>query len=70
MKTLFIRVVDLYYDGFRSMTVGRSLWLLIFIKLVIIFLILKFFFFPDKLEQEYDNDIQRSDAVRESLILK
>lgn len=37
----------LYADGFRQMTVGRTLWLVILIKLFIIFFILKLFFFPD-----------------------
>lgn len=58
----------MYRDGFKSMTVGRSLWLIIAIKLAIIFLILKIFFFPDKLKSDYDSDAERSQAVRESLI--
>ena len=29
------RVFDLYYDGFRSMTLGKTLWLVILIKLFI-----------------------------------
>lgn len=37
----------LYYDGFRSMTLGRTLWAIILIKLFIIFIVLKLFFFPD-----------------------
>ena len=45
------RAFDLYYDGFRSMTVGRTLWLVIAIKVFIIFAVLKVFFFPDFLRQ-------------------
>ena len=41
------RVFHLYYDGFRSMTLGRTLWAIILIKLFIIFAVLKLFFFPD-----------------------
>ena len=41
------RAFDLYYDGFRHMTLGRTLWAIIIVKLVIIFAILKVFFFPD-----------------------
>lgn len=37
----------LYYDGFRNMTVGKTLWTVILIKLFIIFAILKVFFLPD-----------------------
>lgn len=45
------RVFDLYHDGFRSMTLGRTLWTIIIIKLVIIFVILKVFFFPNFLKE-------------------
>ena len=41
------RVFDLYYDGFRSMRLGKTLWAIILIKLFVIFIVLKLFFFPD-----------------------
>jgi hypothetical protein len=50
------RVYHLYYDGFRSMTLGRTLWAIILIKLFIIFVVLKLFFFPDFLKQHADGD--------------
>ncbi|MDE7086137.1 MAG: DUF4492 domain-containing protein, partial [Prevotella sp.] len=48
------RVFDLYYDGFRHMRLGRTLWAIILIKLFIIFAILKVFFFPDYIKQHAD----------------
>lgn len=66
---LIKRIVSLYADGFRNMTVGRSLWLIILIKLFIMFAILKIFFFPDMLGK-YDSDSERADAVRNSLLDK
>jgi hypothetical protein len=45
------RAYDLYRDGFRNMTLGRTLWLIILIKLFIIFAILKVFFFPNYIDQ-------------------
>lgn len=63
----FSKIWEMYRDGFKSMTVGRSLWLIILLKLVLIFLVLKLFFFPDKLSIEYDNDADRAAAVREAL---
>ncbi|MDE5810682.1 MAG: DUF4492 domain-containing protein [Muribaculaceae bacterium] len=50
--TIIKRIYDFYHDGFASMTVGRSLWLIILIKLAIIFLVLKIFFFPDFLSSK------------------
>ena len=44
---LLFRIFHLYYDGFRTMTLGKTLWTIILIKLAIIFLVLKLFFFPD-----------------------
>ena len=46
MKQLH-RIYDLYADGFRNMKIGRTLWTIIIIKLIIIFAVLKVFFFPD-----------------------
>lgn len=68
VKHFFYNAYTMYRDGFKSMTIGRKLWLLIFIKLAIIFLVIKLFFFPDKLATEYDTDQQRAIAVREALI--
>lgn len=58
------KVYRLYADGFRSMTVGRTLWLVIIIKLVIMFAVLRLFFMPDILGSRYDNDADRAEAVR------
>ncbi len=62
------KVVRFYVEGFRSMTVGRKLWLLILIKLFIIFFVFKLFFFPDLLSRDYDNDADRAEAVRTTLL--
>ena len=45
------RAFDLYYDGFRHMTLGKKLWAIIIIKLFIIFAIFKLFFFPNFIGQ-------------------
>ncbi|MDE6491318.1 MAG: DUF4492 domain-containing protein [Muribaculaceae bacterium] len=57
-----------YSDGFRSMTVGRKLWALIIFKVIVLLLVFRLFFFPNILERDYDNDADRSDAVRSSLL--
>ncbi len=50
-KNVLYRIYDLYVDGFRSMTLGRTLWSIILIKLFIIFVILKLFFFPNFIKE-------------------
>lgn len=64
---MFRKILDLYIDGFRSMTVGRQLWVLIIVKLVFMFAIMKLFFFPNLLERDYDTDTERAAAVRTAL---
>lgn len=50
-RGFFYKVYHLYYDGFRQMTLGKTLWTIIFIKLFIMFAILKVFFFPNYIKQ-------------------
>ena len=50
-KGFLTRVFRLYYDGFRSMTLGRTLWIIILVKLFVIFVVLKIFFFPNHIKE-------------------
>ena len=52
---LLSRISHLYYDGFRTMTLGKTLWAVILIKLTIIFLVLKLFFFPNYINSNAKN---------------
>ncbi len=70
MKNFLTRAFHLYYDGFREMTLGKKLWALIAVKLLIMFGVLKLFFFPDLLESNYDNDDDRANAVRNTLVTR
>jgi hypothetical protein len=66
-QNFFRRVADLYVDGFRNMTVGRTLWVLIILKVALLLLVFKLIFFPDLLQRDYDSDQDRAQAVRSSL---
>ena len=61
-------VADFYIQGFRNMTVGRTLWVMIIIKVVILFAVFKLLFFPDLLKRDYDSDDARAQAVRTSRV--
>ncbi|MGM9800590.1 MAG: DUF4492 domain-containing protein [Muribaculaceae bacterium] len=67
MRKFFSRAAEMYIDGFRSMTVGKKLWLLIIIKLIIIFAVLKLFFFPDFLGASCDTDTEKAAKVRQEI---
>jgi hypothetical protein len=66
-SNVFSRVFRFYYEGFRSMTIGKTLWTIILIKLIIMFGVLKIFFFPNFLKKNFDNDEDRSRHVIEQL---
>jgi len=63
-------IFHFYYDGFVQMTVGKKLWLIILIKLFIIFIVFKLFFFPNFLNQKFDNQEAKSNYVIEELTKK
>ena len=66
-KGIPYRIYAFYRDGFRSMTLGRTLWAIILIKLFIMFAILKVFFFPNIFSQ-FENDSQKGEYLREQLL--
>jgi len=55
-NNILYKIYHLYYDGFRSMTLGRTLWAIILIKLFVIFVVLKLFFFPNFLKQHAEGN--------------
>lgn len=67
--SLLNRIFRFYYEGFTSMSWwGKRIWLILLIKLFVIFIILKLFFFPDFLKRNYRTDEQRSEHVLEQLL--
>lgn len=63
---LFTRVFQFYYQGFKAMTIGKTLWIIIFIKLFIMFVVLKIFFFPNAL-RSYKSESEKANHVLEQL---
>ncbi|MEG0602507.1 MAG: DUF4492 domain-containing protein [Mucinivorans sp.] len=64
--SIFRRIWRFYYEGFASMEVGRTLWLVVLVKLAIMFLVLKIFFFPALLSDYSDQE--KADFVSRELI--
>ena len=64
---LLSRIFHLYYDGFRTMTLGKTLWAVILIKLAIIFLVLKLFFFPNFINTNAKNGDKAGSVSKEIL---
>ena len=61
------QVFQFYMEGFREMRLGKTLWLIILIKLFIMFFILRLFFFPNYLGQ-FDTEAEKEEHVSGELI--
>ncbi|MCL1942846.1 MAG: DUF4492 domain-containing protein [Candidatus Azobacteroides sp.] len=67
MSNIIVRIFRFYRDGFREMTIGKTLWIIILIKLFIMFAVLKLFFFPDFLKTNFGTKEERADYVGKEL---
>ena len=68
MKRAIIAIYNFYVEGFRNMTWGRQLWWLILLKVVLLFLVLRAFFFKPILAGKSDE--QKIEYVSNQLIRK
>jgi uncharacterized membrane protein len=69
MKEALSKVWHLYYDGFRNMNGwGKQVWVIILVKLFIMFFVLKLFFFPNFLKTNFNTDEERGNHVLDNLI--
>ena len=63
-----IKKVYLFYkEGFAKMTIGKTLWIIIIIKLFVLFFVLKIFFFKNFLNTKFDNTHDKGKYVLENL---
>ena len=67
MKNALLAVWNFYLEGFRSMTLGRTLWVIILLKLFVMFFILELFFFPNFLS-DHPTEAEKGAYVGNELI--
>jgi len=67
MKKVFSSIYTFYYEGFKQMKLGKTLWLLIAVKLFILFVIIKWLFFPDVLQEQFQTNQERSEYILQQL---
>jgi hypothetical protein len=68
--TIIKKIVLFYTEGFKSMKLGKSLWLIIGIKFILFFVIMKLFFSPNILKENFTNDSQRAAYILDNLTQK
>lgn len=65
--TIVDNIYTFYRDGFKGMTLGKKLWKIILIKLFVMFVILKLFFFPNFLNTNFHTDEEKGNYVLEQI---
>ncbi|WP_122893225.1 DUF4492 domain-containing protein [Arcobacter peruensis] len=60
-------IYSFYVNGFKNMTIGKTLWKLILIKLLVIFLFLNYFVHDKSLKSEYKTYDEKVDFVYKNL---
>ncbi len=68
LSGLFSHIYTFYRDGFKGMVLGKQLWKIILIKLFVMFVILKLFFFPNYLNTRFQTDEEKGNYVLDQLI--
>ena len=67
---IFKKVFLFYYEGFKNMSLtSRKLWLIVLLKLFVMFAVLKLFFFNKSLNNVYSTDEERSQHVFRELTI-
>ena len=57
IRTYIADVWRFYCDGFRQMTWGRTLWVIILLKLFVMFVVLRVFFFKPAMSGMNDTQL-------------
>jgi hypothetical protein len=65
--TILKNITLFYIEGFKNMRVGKKLWLIIGIKFILFFVIIKLLFFPDILKENFADDTQRAEYILDNL---
>lgn len=65
---MFKSILEFYLTGFRNMKLGRTLWLIIFVKLFIMFFVIKMLFFSENMSKKFKTDAEKTNFVYENLI--
>jgi hypothetical protein len=60
----------MYIDGFKNLTWGKPLWIIVLIKLFIMFAILKVFFFPNFLNSRFHTEEEKIEHISKELTKK
>lgn len=61
------KIVNFYVDGFKNLTLGKTLWKIIILKLIIIFTFLNYYIYDKSIKSEYQTEIQKINFVYKNI---
>ncbi|WP_192866317.1 DUF4492 domain-containing protein [Campylobacter jejuni] len=64
------QIFNFYKEGSKNLTLGKTLWKIIFIKLFVMFVILKLFVFDVNFNSIFKSDKEKSTFVLKNLTLE
>ncbi|EAL2421390.1 DUF4492 domain-containing protein [Campylobacter jejuni] len=64
------QIFNFYKEGFKNLTLGKTLWKIIFIKLFVMFVILKLVVFDVNFNSIFKSDKEKSTFVLKNLTLE
>lgn len=59
--------INMYIEGFKNLKIGKTLWKLIFIKLLIILVFLKYFIYDENFKTTYKTQETKIDFVYKNI---
>ncbi|RXJ87988.1 DUF4492 domain-containing protein [Arcobacter sp. CECT 8985] len=57
------KIFSLYRDGFKNLTLGKSLWKIVIIKLLVIFIVLNYFVYDNSLNSKFKTNKEKQNFI-------
>jgi hypothetical protein len=63
----YLKIFNFYIDGFKNLTVGKTLWKIIIIKVIIIVTLLNFYIYDKSINSEYKTTKEKINFVYKNI---
>lgn len=66
---MFLSIINFYVEGFKNLTaLGKKLWAIILIKLLVLLLVIKVLFYPNYLSSVATSDEEKANVVIDNML--
>ncbi|ADG92335.1 conserved hypothetical protein [Arcobacter nitrofigilis DSM 7299] len=63
----YLKIFNFYIDGFKNLTVGKTLWKIIIIKIILIVTLLNFYIYDKSINSEYKTTKEKINFVYKNI---